>query len=76
VNKGEMVQLLWQPTVEKWEPFTCLNSLRDVEPTVKFIVDDSGLDELDGAYGGSEGRQSAADDGTRPGADRAAGDAT
>ena len=76
VNKGEMVQLLWQPTVEKWEPFTCLNSLRDVEPTVKFIVDDSGLDELDGVYGGSEGRQSAADDGTRPGADLAAGDAT
>jgi hypothetical protein len=60
VNKGEMVDLLSQPSAEKWETFTCLNSLRDVEPTVKFIVDDSGLDDLDGRYGGSEEDQSAA----------------
>jgi hypothetical protein len=60
VSKGEMVPLLSQPAVENWQPFTCLNSLRDVEPTVKFIVDDSGLDELDGRYGGSEEDQSAA----------------
>ncbi|MFM7166075.1 MAG: hypothetical protein ACKO3T_12605, partial [Planctomycetaceae bacterium] len=76
VNKGEMVQLLSQPSVEKWETFTCLNSLRDVEPTVKFIVDDSGLDDLDGAYGGSEDGQAAGGDGNRQGADMAAGDAS
>lgn len=32
--------------MEKWEEFTCLNSLREVEPPVKFIISDGGLDEI------------------------------
>jgi len=34
--------------LEKWEEFTCLNSLREVEPSVKLIMDDGGLDEIAG----------------------------
>lgn len=28
-----------------WEPFTCLNSLRDVEPTAQLVLDDSPMDD-------------------------------
>jgi len=28
-----------------WEPFTCLNSLRDVEPTVDLVLEEGGLDD-------------------------------
>jgi len=45
-KKGTTVNLLHHPGLEKWEEFTCLNSLREVEPTVKLIIDDGGLDEL------------------------------
>jgi hypothetical protein len=45
-NRGTTVSLLRQPGLEKWEEFTCLNSLREVEPSVKLIVDDGGLDEI------------------------------
>jgi hypothetical protein len=45
-QKGTTVELLHRPGLEKWEEFTCLNSLREVEPTVKLIVDDGGLDDL------------------------------
>jgi hypothetical protein len=34
--------------MERWEEFTCLNSLREVEPCVKFIISDGGLDEING----------------------------
>lgn len=34
-----IVGLLKQPSQEDWELFTCLNSLRDVEGTVKLILD-------------------------------------
>jgi hypothetical protein len=34
--------------MERWEEFTCLNSLREVEPPVKFIISDGGLDEITG----------------------------
>jgi hypothetical protein len=34
--------------MERWEEFTCLNSLREVEPPVKFIISDGGLDEING----------------------------
>lgn len=44
--KGTMVSLLHRPGLERWEDFTCLNSLREVEPPVKFVIDDGGLDEL------------------------------
>ena len=45
-KRGTTVSLLHRPGLEKWEEFTCLNSLREVEPTVKLIVDDGGLDEI------------------------------
>lgn len=44
-TKGTTVNLLHRPGLERWEEFTCLNSLREVEPSVKLIVDDGGLDE-------------------------------
>ncbi|GAC1366475.1 MAG: DISARM system helicase DrmA [Ktedonobacteraceae bacterium] len=42
-SNGVTLGLLKQPTRGKWEPFTCLNSLRDVEPTVHLILDERGL---------------------------------
>lgn len=45
-KKGTTVKLLHSPGMERWEEFTCLNSLREVEPPVKFIVSDGGLDEI------------------------------
>ena len=45
-KKGTTISLLQHPGLEKWEEFTCLNSLREVEPSVKLIMDDGGLDEM------------------------------
>ena len=45
-KKGTAVKLLHSPGMERWEEFTCLNSLREVEPPVKFIINDGGLDEV------------------------------
>jgi hypothetical protein len=42
---GVTVGLLHRPGVEPWSHFTCLNSLRDVEPAVGLILHDGGLDE-------------------------------
>jgi hypothetical protein len=42
---GLTVGLLRRPSLDPWDDFTCLNSLRDVEPTVGLIFHDSGLDE-------------------------------
>ncbi len=42
--KGTVVSLIQSPGVEKWDEFTCLNSLREVEPTIKLILSDGGLD--------------------------------
>ncbi len=44
-NDGRTLGLLQDPEHGKWEPFTCLNSLRDVEPTVHLILDERGLGE-------------------------------
>lgn len=41
--------LLKEPERGQWEPFTCLNSLRDVEPTVSLILDTYSLGEPDDA---------------------------
>lgn len=41
VTKG----LLSQPGPGDWDGFTCLNSLRDVEPTVNLVLSDGGLDD-------------------------------
>ena len=43
-KKGTTVSLLHSPGLERWEEFTCLNSLREVEPPVKLIISDGGLD--------------------------------
>ncbi|KAB8145744.1 helicase [Chloroflexia bacterium SDU3-3] len=42
----EEVALLGKPGGD-WNLFTCLMSLRDVEPTVNLILDDGGMDRLD-----------------------------
>jgi hypothetical protein len=44
---GVTIGLLRKPTIEQWDEFTCLNSLRDVEPTANLILDDFGLDDDD-----------------------------
>ena len=45
-DRGTAVSLLQRPGLERWDEFTCLNSLREVEPTVKLIaLDAGGLDE-------------------------------
>lgn len=46
-KNGITLGLLKDPQRGKWEPFTCLNSLRDVEPTVHLILDENGLDGFD-----------------------------
>ena len=45
-ERGTSVPLLQRPGLERWEEFTCLNSLREVEPTVKLVaLDAGGLDD-------------------------------
>ncbi|MDX2100101.1 MAG: DISARM system helicase DrmA [Leptolyngbyaceae cyanobacterium bins.59] len=39
--------LLEQPSGNQWQPFTCLNSLRNVEPTIGLILDDRIPDDDD-----------------------------
>ena len=47
---GVTTNLLHQPGLKRWEEFTCLNSLREVEPTVKLILlDDPRLDDETGS---------------------------
>ena len=41
---GRTVNLLKHPPAEDWDKFTCLNSLRDVEPEVSLILQDYGMD--------------------------------
>jgi len=41
---GATIGLLKAPEEGPWETFTCLNSLRDVEPTVNLILDDYGME--------------------------------
>lgn len=40
---GQTIGLLRQPGQSPWTPFTCLNSLRDVEPSINLILDERGL---------------------------------
>lgn len=44
-TRGTAVPLLQHAGLGRFEPFTCLDSLRDVEPPVKLVVSDGGLDE-------------------------------
>ena len=45
-KKGTSIALIQSPGLERWDDFTCLNSLREVEPSVKLIIRDGGLDEF------------------------------
>jgi hypothetical protein len=44
---GRVISLLKKPTEKDWDTFTCLNSLRDVEPNVPLILKDGGMDRPD-----------------------------
>ncbi len=46
---GRTRALLHRAGLTPWDAFTCLNSLRDVEPTVGLILDESPLDDVPGA---------------------------
>jgi hypothetical protein len=45
---GVTVPLLRKPGLDPWTDFTCLNSLRDVEPSINLVFSDFGLDEPPG----------------------------
>ncbi|MEN9938141.1 MAG: hypothetical protein RLZZ387_4720, partial [Chloroflexota bacterium] len=49
-NDGTTVGLLQAPGGDDWSLFACLNSLRDVEPTINLILDDGGMDGSAGAW--------------------------
>ena len=53
---GVTIGLLRKPSIESWDEFTCLNSLRDVEPTANLILDTFGMDD----DGGDESEEGAA----------------
>jgi hypothetical protein len=42
---GVTVGLLQRPGIGDWQDFTCLNSLRDVEPNVTLVLDDRVIDD-------------------------------
>jgi hypothetical protein len=44
-NDGKTFGLLQTPGTDPWQDFTCLNSLRDVEPMVNLILDNYGMDD-------------------------------
>ena len=50
---GQTVGLLRQPGQRDWIPFTCLNSLRDVEPSINLILDERELDDTIESVGNS-----------------------
>src|SRR6266487_4939389 len=43
---GHTVGLLKQAGLSDWKPFTCLNSLRDVEPSINLILDERSLGDV------------------------------
>ncbi len=43
---GHTIGLLRQPGQGDWTPFTCLNSLRDVEPSINLILDERSLGDI------------------------------
>jgi hypothetical protein len=44
-HDSETIGLLGRPGIEAWDEYTCLNSLREVEPTSLLILDDHNLDD-------------------------------
>ena len=51
---GLTVPLLSKPEDEDWGTFTCLNSLRDVEPGVALVLNDYGMDREPRGIGRTE----------------------
>ena len=47
---SQTVGLLRRPGIESWDEYTCLNSLRDVEPTSYLVLDDHNLDDEGGLW--------------------------
>lgn len=62
---GQTIGLLRPPSQGDWSPFTCLNSLRDVEPSINLILDERGLGDnsesnaMDGVSPAAEGSSAA-----------------
>ena len=59
-KEGVRVSLLSRPGMERWEAFTCLNSLREVEPTARLILDERPLDYAVTLPSGGEGESTPA----------------
>jgi hypothetical protein len=47
-SDGATIGLLRPAEVGQWDTFTCLNSLREVEPAINLVLDDHRMDELPG----------------------------
>ena len=62
---GITVGLLRRPGTDAWDDFTCLNSLRDVEPNVGLILNDGGLD-ADPAFVAAVGEDDGGEDEEEP----------
>jgi hypothetical protein len=58
---GQTIGLLQQPGQGEWKAFTCLNSLRDVEPSINLILDERGLGDAVASVGTINGNQMAVD---------------
>ena len=52
---GNTIGLLSMPGIGKWDEFTCLNSLRDVEPMANLVLDESEFDDEEWEKSVSEG---------------------
>jgi len=46
-NDSKTLGLLKDPEHGNWEPFTCLNSMRDVEPMAQLILDERGMGDTE-----------------------------
>ena len=55
--------LLRRPSPEPWEDFTCLNSLRDVEPEVNLVLNETGALGRDDRHAPDSGDESQKPDG-------------
>jgi hypothetical protein len=58
---GQTIGLLQPPGQGEWKAFTCLNSLRDVEPSINLILDERGLGDTVESIGRGNGSQIAVD---------------
>ena len=53
-NDSKTLGLLKDPEHGNWEPFTCLNSMRDVEPMAQLILDERGMGDTEYALPAEE----------------------